>query len=185
MALIYLVQHGDRERTAGDPGLTGTGREHACRTARWLLAAGLCAVYSSPLRRAWETAEFIAAATGLDIRRDARLRERMNWDGSQSWTDFRADWDRAVLDRDFVPRAGDSSRDAAERLRAFLVDRSADPGPVAAATHGGVTTDLLRTLLGDDQVPPGLLGEGVPPCAITTLDGLDVVGIASVTHLAP
>jgi hypothetical protein len=37
----------------------------------------------------------------------------------------------------------------------------------------------LRTLLGDDAVPPDLLSAGVPPCAITAVDDLRVVTIAS------
>ena len=92
MALVYLVQHGDKEHGPGDPGLTEAGRAHASRTGLWLRAAGLRAVYSSPLRRAIQTAELIAAASALDIRPDARLRERMNWDGSQSLADFLAAW---------------------------------------------------------------------------------------------
>ena len=69
------------------------------------------------------------------------------------------------------------------RLRAFLVSLSGLPGPVAAVTHGGVTAELLRTLIGDDALPPGLLATGIPPCAITTVDDLNPVTIASVSHL--
>jgi len=47
----------------------------------------------------------------------------------------------------------------------------------------GVTVDLLRTLLGDRALPRGLLSEGVPACAVTTVHDLDVVKIASVAHL--
>ncbi|MET8081322.1 hypothetical protein [Streptomyces sp. NPDC005303] len=43
--------------------------------------------------------------------------------------------------------------------------------------------DLLRTLIGDDAVPVELMQRGVPSCAITTLDDLSVVEIASVAHL--
>jgi broad specificity phosphatase PhoE len=42
-----------------------TGRQQAAMTARWLRSTGLRALYSSPLRRARETADHIAAATGL------------------------------------------------------------------------------------------------------------------------
>lgn len=35
---------------------------------------------------------------------------------------------------------------------------------------------------GDDAVPPGLLAAGIPPCAITTLDNLNPVMIASTSH---
>ena len=68
-------------------------------------------------------------------------------------------------------------------MRAFVAGLSGRPGPVAVVSHGGVTTDLLRTLLGDEALPPRLLAEGVPPCAVTTLDGLHVVAIASTRHL--
>ncbi len=93
------------------------------------------------------------------------------------------DWDRSTRDRDFVLGNGESSRLAGERMRAFLTGPSGEAGPVAAVSHGGATTDLLRTLLGDDALPPRLLEEGVPSCAITTLDDLRVVAIASTRHL--
>lgn len=56
------------------------------------------------------------------------------------------------------------------------------PEPVAVVTHGGVT-DLLRTLGGDEALPDSLLHDGVPSCAIITLDGTAVVDIASQAHL--
>src|SRR6266566_1563213 len=36
MALVYLVQHGDKEPLPGDPGLTAWGRRQAAVTGRWL-----------------------------------------------------------------------------------------------------------------------------------------------------
>jgi len=183
MTLIYLVQHGEKEPGPGDPGLTATGREQAGRTARWLHGFGLNAVYSSPQRRAWETAEIIASVCGLALRRDVRLRERMNWDDGRTFDEFTAEWAHSVQERDYVPSGGDSSRRAAERLRAFLLDVAAEPGPVAAATHGGVIVDLLRTLLGEGALARGLLYEHVPSCAVTTVHNLDVIEIASVDHL--
>lgn len=183
MTVFYLVQHAEKDRRPGDPGLTELGRRQAARTADWAQRVGVQAVFSSPLRRARETAWPIASKAGLRVREDARLRERMNWDGSQPIEDFLADWAASVKDRDFVPAAGDSSRDAAERFRTCLVDLSSEPGPVALVTHGGVTVDLLRTLIGDDAVPVELMQHGVSSCAITTLDDLSVVDIASVAHL--
>jgi len=58
-------------------------------------------------------------------------------------------------------------------MLAFVGGLAGRSGPVAAVTHGGVTTDLLRTLLSDDALPSGLLDEGIPACAVTTLDDLD------------
>ncbi|MFF3561181.1 histidine phosphatase family protein [Streptomyces sp. NPDC002574] len=183
MTVFHLVQHAEKERTPGDPGLTGAGRLQAARTADRLHHAGVRAVFSSPLRRARETAAFIAHRTGLPVQEDVRLRERINRDASRSAEDFLRDWAATVEDRDFLPASGDSSRAAAERLRACLADLAGTPGPVALVTHGGVTVDLLRTLLGDAAVPAALMRDGVPPCAITTLDGLSVVTVAATAHL--
>jgi len=180
---IYLVQHGDKERSPGDPGLTELGRRQAAVTARWLRVTGLKALYSSPLRRARETAEPVGAATGLAIQLDSRLRERLNWDGTQAFDAFLAEWDRSTKDRDLVLGNGESSRSAGERLRLFLVNLVGGDGPVAVVSHGGVTVDLLRNLLGDDGLPAGLMTDGIPPCAITTLDDLHVTGLAATGHL--
>jgi 2,3-bisphosphoglycerate-dependent phosphoglycerate mutase/probable phosphoglycerate mutase len=184
MALAYLVQHGEKEPLPGHPGLTPTGRQQA---GRWLHGCGVRALYTSPMRRARETADGIASATGLAVRPDARLAERLNWDGSQPYEAFLALWARTASDRDFVPPGGGSSRQAGARLQAFLADLPDAPGPVAVVTHGGITADLLRNFLDDDDddaLPPHLLAAGIPPCAVTTIDNLTVVMIASTAHLS-
>jgi broad specificity phosphatase PhoE len=183
MGIVYVVQHGEKVREPGDPGLTARGREQAALAAAWLRDKGLQAVFASPLRRARETAAAVAAVTGLPVRVDARVTERMNWDGSVPAERFFADWTRASEDRDFVPAVGDSSRAAGARFREFLVECGAD-GPIAVACHGGVTVDLLRTLLGDAAVPEIVLREGVPSGAITVIDGLTPIAIAETVHLA-
>jgi hypothetical protein len=48
------------------------------------------------------------------------LRERLNWDRTQTFDSFVADWDRSTRDRDFTPSNGESSRSAGERMRAFV-----------------------------------------------------------------
>lgn len=58
-----------------------------------------------------------------------------------------------------------------------------DATPVAAVTHGGVTVELLRTLIGDAALPPGLIDGGVPACALTVLDGVAVIDVAATGHL--
>lgn len=83
-----------------------------------------------------------------------------------------------------MPPKGDSSWQAGARLRAFLTDLPSAPGPVAAVTHGGITSDLLRDLIGDDALPEGLLHAGIPSCAVTAVDDLKAVMIASTAHLA-
>lgn len=87
--MIYVVQHGDKERMPGDPGLTELGQDQASAAARWLSGMGPQSLFSSPLRRARETAAAIAAVTGLPVQLDDRLRERLNWDGTQTFDAFR------------------------------------------------------------------------------------------------
>jgi broad specificity phosphatase PhoE len=53
------------------------------------------------MRRARETAGFIASAIGVPVREDGRLQERMNWDGAQPFEEFLADWAASVRDRSF------------------------------------------------------------------------------------
>jgi broad specificity phosphatase PhoE len=163
--LAYLVQHGEKEPLPGDPGLTGTGREQATCTGRWLCDLGMRALFSSPMRRARETAEGIASVTGLEVRPDARLRERLNWDGSLPFDALLASWARTMRDRDWVPPDGESSRQAGARLREFLAGLAGTRGPVAVVTHGGITVDLLRNLLGDDGVPPPVLASSWASCS--------------------
>jgi broad specificity phosphatase PhoE len=182
MTVVYLVQHGQKEQLPGDPGLTDLGRRQATHTGRWLSGLGVGSLWTSPMRRARETADCIASVTGLAVRPDARLRERLNWDGGMSFDAFLAVRDRTTRDRDLVPERGQSSRQAAARLQAFLADMRALPWPAATVTHGGITIDLLRDLLGEDGLPPGLLAAGIPACAVTAVDDLNAVMIASVSH---
>jgi broad specificity phosphatase PhoE len=183
MTLVYLIQHGEKDPRPGDPGLTRTGREQATHTGRRLRGLAVSALYSSPMRRARETAEGIASVTGLTARLDTRLRERLNWDGSLPFETFLDLWAKTMRDRDWIPADGESSWQAGMRLQEFLSGLADTPGPVAAVTHGGVTVDLLRNLLGDDAVPSAVLATGIPPCAVTAVDDLTVVMIASVSHL--
>ena len=97
---------------------------------------------------------------------------------------FPALWARASQDRDFAPGDEESSRQAGAQLQAFLASLPSTPGPAAAVTHGGITTDLLCNLLGDDGLPPHLLDAGIPPGAVTAIDDLNVVMIASTAHLS-
>jgi broad specificity phosphatase PhoE len=82
-----------------------------------------------------------------------------------------------------MPENGQSSRQAGARLHSFLDSMQHQPGPIAAVTHGGVTIDLLRNLLGDDGLPPDVLQAGSPPGAVTAIDGQNVAVLASDAHL--
>lgn len=190
---VWIVQHAEKVSAAGDPGLTERGYEQARAVARHLSDLEVSALWTSPLRRARETAAYIEAALGLHPQLDARLRERMNWDGKQSLEAFLSDWARATEDRAFRPSTGDSSGEAGRRFcEAFDDLRREHSGDTLAlvVSHGGVTVDALRTMFGDEvvrQLAPNVEQMGIPNCAITRLGmaGTNWVlqGIGDTAHL--
>lgn len=201
---IHLIRHGQSSRLAGDPGLTEAGREQARRTAGILRAAGVTAVYASPLCRAQETAAIIAAELGLAVASDPRLRERANWgdDPQQPLEAFLAMWGRASRERDWAPPVGDSAHAAGARLHDFLRDVIArHPGEqIAAVAHNGVIGDWLIAYYPPDYLATrhprwSAVGDDVLHyCTITTLacahsvgdgdDICDVIGLGCDAHLA-
>jgi broad specificity phosphatase PhoE len=85
---LILVRHGETDWNAqnrwqghSDTALNDAGRAQASRLAKGLDRAD--ALYSSDLARARETAEILAATSGLEVRLDERLRERGfgSWEG--------------------------------------------------------------------------------------------------------
>jgi broad specificity phosphatase PhoE len=191
---VLIDQHGQKERSAGDPGLTYKGRQEAAAAGRWISEQFTVeALWSSPLTRAFETASEIARWVGRAVRTDERLRERTNWEGpaTQSLQDFVAEWDRASADRSYVPQYGDSSTAAAERFLAALDDVRSTGSIAVVVAHGGVTVDALRTILGDETLlckRPELISDGVPSGAITQLvwrgPNWEPTIIAATGHLA-
>jgi probable phosphoglycerate mutase len=82
MTRLILTRHAEsiwhgENRYAGssDIRLTERGRRQADRLGRWAATAGLDAVWASPMQRTRATAAPAAAATGLEVTVDERLRE--------------------------------------------------------------------------------------------------------------
>ena len=80
---LCLVRHGETEWNAArriqgqiDIGLNETGLRQAAGAGRWLSQAGIVALYSSDLKRAWTTALVIGDALGLVPVLVPEMRER-------------------------------------------------------------------------------------------------------------
>jgi probable phosphoglycerate mutase len=69
------VRIANADGTPADPPLSETGRRQAERLAAWLASERIDALYTSPMRRALETAEPLATARALAIAREPGLVE--------------------------------------------------------------------------------------------------------------
>lgn len=164
-ATIAILQHAEKILAVGDPGLTPLGVLQAMRAARRLAEPAPVRLLSSPLLRARESMAPLAAATGLDVEVDTRLRERLNLDAGMTLTRFVHDWSRTERERDWTPPSGRSSRTTGADVRAVLDEVALEGAVVVIGCHGGATTDLLRDLLGDDELDrraPDLIRLGTP-----------------------
>jgi broad specificity phosphatase PhoE len=147
---ILLARHGEtdwnrdnRFQGHADPPLNRTGRAQAVDLSGALMAEELAAVYSSPLRRALETAEVVAASHGLEPVPVDDLREVDvgSWSGLTRaeieerfpaqfarWLDYGQGWE----DGETYEEMGRRAVDALLRLAA-----AHDGERVLAVTHGG------------------------------------------------
>ncbi|WP_260845712.1 histidine phosphatase family protein [Paenibacillus sp. Y412MC10] len=195
---FYLVRHGTKVRAIGDVPLSPEGVLEARQTAWHFGRLPLAAIVSSPLRRAADTAGYIAEASGLPVHTDVRLRERANWGDlpGQTFEAFVRMWDRCTNDRDYVPPVGDSARQAGDRLSSLLSEQALQhPGQhLALITHGGLITDFLLNAFPENELNrwhPSFVSkqsELVPECSITTVlsrehGGFVLAGFASIQHL--
>jgi len=135
---LLLIRHGDcyedLDTTLDDPPLSPTGREQARRLGQRMRDVELDAIYSSPLRRAVETAEQISG----DIRIDPRLVE-VEAESSDGHVQVKED-----------------PRQAAARLRS-VVDEVVERHPggrVALVCHGVLILNYLAEVL---RLEPGTL----------------------------
>ena len=147
MCRIVLIRHGETDWNAEnlvlgrtDMPLNSIGKMQAAECAKRVAKnAGISVIYTSPLTRAVETAEAVAAQTGCEIRTDGRLIEH-NFGIFEGVP--RDDPDYQAAKREYFARypGGESFLDVAARAYEFLAFlKEAHPDDtVAVVTHGGV-----------------------------------------------
>lgn len=165
MPRFLLIRHGEsmwngERRIQGnqDPPLSPRGRRQAEMLARRLGGhlPQAVAVYSSPLRRAAETAAAVRAATGLPVFLDAGLREMClgKWEGMtvpEIQAAFPGTYEGWLADPLAHPAPGGERLETFARrvTEAFERVRAAQPGRDAIlVSHGGPIKALLCHVLG-------------------------------------
>lgn len=167
------------------------GRRQAQVLASHLAARPIGSVYSSDLLRARQTAEPVAAALGLALQTDSRLRE-MNLGIFQGLTRSeilqRYPQEMRSLSEDymdFVVPEGESRQMMQDRAHEALTEiaRTGIGPQIAVVTHGGT----IRTLLLRYALAPQVAAAKFHNTSITTLryeDGQwSLVELASTMHL--
>lgn len=160
---LVAIRHGEtqwaRERRFSggrDVPLTDRGRRQGHAIAAALPLGTLAAIYTSPLSRARDTADTIAAAHGIDVVVEPAFREMSfgAWEGltraeaAARWPRETAAW--ASAPQEAVPPGGERLVDVATRVSdavARLHQRHGD-ATVAVVSHAVVIRLLVLTALG-------------------------------------
>jgi broad specificity phosphatase PhoE len=159
--ILYCVRHGEstynsqgRVQGQADPPLSDLGRAQARALAAALAAESVEAVFASPLKRAFETAEIVAAALGVPLSADERLKEiAVGVFQGKTWDEIEADTPEAAAgwqshDPDFVIPGGESRRQLMDRAAAaFQAIRQSGYWRVAVIAHGGTISAAFKVLL--------------------------------------
>lgn len=127
---IYLVRHGESEANAKgihqgqkiDTSLSKNGLEQAKKIAERLKDEDFEIIYSSDLKRAYETAKEIAKFHNIKIIKDKRLREKAD---------------------------EESNEDLIKRTKEFLKGIKKHNGNILVVAHGGVNRFILGISTGD------------------------------------
>jgi broad specificity phosphatase PhoE len=175
VASIYLARHGQTAynlegRFQGHlpVPLDDTGRRQAAELADRAAAHDFAVLWCSPLLRARETADVVAARVALAPREDERLVETDAGEWTNlSFAEVNAREPAAFAafvagDRSFAFPGGESLRHQQERVSAALRDISQGPLPALVVCHGMVIRAALswhsgRWLSEPQRVPNGAL----------------------------
>lgn len=176
------------------------GREQARAIAARLSGEHIDRIYASDLIRAYETAQIVAAPHGLDVTRDARLREFSfgAWEGL-TWDEIVASRPQlrdlgATAARLYAPDGGERFEDVTARMRAFF-DELATRAPgneqhVVAVTHAGPLHAALEILgIGPDAGAAGPQAVSFSAASLTRV-AMDagrarLITLSDVRHLHP
>ena len=145
---LILLRHGETEWNltgrwqgqAADTSLTKGGREQARMVARRLRAYPVQAIYSSDLKRAWDTACIVGDQLGMQPVADPALRES----DIGAWTGLTWDEIAERFPDDLAAMfAGEDVRRGGGETMAELTDRLAATAYRLAANHPGDTVLLV------------------------------------------
>jgi 2,3-bisphosphoglycerate-dependent phosphoglycerate mutase len=195
---LYLIRHGESVHNAvgriqghSNVPLSDQGRRQVAAVAEALVGFSPDVLYASPLRRACETAEIIAARLKLPIQFDDRLKEvnvgifqdQLRSELDRLYPEELARW--RSEDMDYAIPGGESRRQLLDRGREVLqmIAQSGHRNAVVVS-HGRILMTVVKALIGLPlEKPPFSMQNG----SITTLSynegTFELVALDQVEHL--
>jgi broad specificity phosphatase PhoE len=178
---IYMARHGqtayNRERRFQGRlpvPLDEVGRAQSRELAELAATHDFAALWCSPLVRARQTADIVAARVGLTPREDERLVET----DAGAWTDRTfaevqaeapAEFVRfAALEETFAFPAGESFAEQATRVQAAVEEIARAQTPALVVCHGVVIRLALAPYLPAGEPPPRIANAALVPLAAPT-----------------
>ena len=151
---IYLIRHGktagnaERRLQIPETPLNETGLEQAAKLGNRLRNAGIERILSSDLTRAIQTADAVAAATGVEIEPTPLLQERDFGDHrGMLYSEVGDD----LFTPDYVPLNGETTGQFRRRVQLAWDHVTSEvegmTGHLAVVTHGLVYGELLKRFL--------------------------------------
>ena len=208
---MILLRHGQSTANASgvwqgqlDFPLSDEGRLQAADAGRALKGTRICGVYSSPLSRAFETAEIVAREAGYPgevvpmpdlMERHGGILEGHTWAEQEARNPALAEKFLSLPEEERWTLVGaETEEEIAIRFERALSEirsrhRTAD-GSLVIVTHGGIMRTFLRNLFGPTVFPGA---ERAPNASITRLlydpskpdTSLGLLELASTSHLSP
>ena len=162
MLHLMLVRHGETEwnvqrryQGQSDVPLSEIGNQQAESIAGRLAGQEIDAIYASDLKRAWQTAQVIAAQTGLDVISEPRLRELKFGilegltfeEAEEKYPEMITAW---LDDFNNTPERAETIDMFNARIVSLLDDLKVkhDEQVVLLVGHGGSLSEILRAVLG-------------------------------------
>jgi len=197
--ILYLIRHGQSTYNAegriqgqSDVPLSPLGRRQGQAVARALAGDPIETIFASRLRRAAETAEFLARALGLTVTHDPRLvevdagefQDRMRAEILVEHPGVLARWRSGQLD--FAFPGGESRRDVIRRGREALeAICHAGHAHAAVVSHGGLILAGMKELLGlhSTDPPHDLANASITRMAIDPSGRAELLDFDNVDHL--
>lgn len=186
MTKVFLVRHGatdwnteKRAQGHADIDLNDAGRKQVAAVATELAHSEIAAVFSSDLKRAYDTAAAIAGAHGLEVTVDPDFREidQGEWEGLTT-DEIKAKWpDLWGPNRHYNARpGGESPQQVKERsMRALATAVAAHPDEtIVIVSHGGTIRWISAEALGYDDYRSRRirgLGNGAVVCLDAHIEG--------------